>query len=486
MPHVSPLYGQSLTLLTDLYELTMACGYWRSGMAGHEAVFHLFYRRQPFGGGFAIACGLASVVEYVRSFRFDESDLAYLRTLRDNANRPLFEPAFIDLLGGMEFACDIDAIPEGTVVFPEEPLLRVKGPLPQCQWLETALLNLINFHTLIATKAARVCLAAQGDPVFEFGLRRAQGIDGGVSASRAAYVGGCAATSNVLAGKLYGIPVRGTHAHSWIMAFDTEQQAFDAYAEAMPDNSIFLVDTYDTIEGVKRAIQAGRRLAGQGHRMAGIRLDSGDIAELSIKARGLLDKAGFEDALIVASNELDEYVIADLKQRGARVNMWGVGTKLATAFEEPALGGVYKLSAIRKKDEEWRYRVKLSDDPAKVSNPGVLQVRRFRRAGQFDADAIYDENRPPDREWVITDLEDPGGRRAMSAELPGEDLLEPLFRGGRCVYQCPALPEIQGRTKAQLDSLPAEFKHLKDSATYPVGLEEGLSQLKQKLMAEVL
>jgi nicotinate phosphoribosyltransferase len=477
------LYGQSLALLTDLYEITMACGYWKSGMAEQEAVFHLFYRRQPFGGGFGIGCGLASVVEYLRAFRFDESDVAYLKTLRDNSGRPLFEAGFLDLLAKLDFACDIDAIPEGTVVFPEEPLVRVKGPLLQCQLLETALLNLINFQTLIATKAARVCLAAQGDAVFEFGLRRAQGVDGGVSASRAAYVGGCAGTSNVLAGKLYGIPVKGTHAHSWIMAFDTEQQAFDAYAEAMPDNSVFLVDTYDTIRGVKRAIQAGRRLAERGHRMAGIRLDSGDIAQLSIEARRLLDEAGFPDAAIVASNELDEYVIADLKQRGARVNMWGVGTKLATAFEEPALGGVYKLSAIRKEGADWRYRVKLSDEAAKVSNPGVLQVRRFRAAGEFEGDAIYDEIQPPRQGWVIAGFDDPS-RRPMSSALSSEDLLQPVFRAGRCVRDTPGLMEIQKRTRAQLDALPAACKRLKDPATYLVGLEEGLSRLKRKLLAE--
>jgi nicotinate phosphoribosyltransferase len=478
------LYGQSLALLTDLYEITMACGYWKSGMADHEAVFHLFYRRQPFGGGFSIACGLASVVEYVRGFHFDESDVSYLKVLCDNAGRPLFEPAFLELLQGMEFACDIDAIPEGTVVFPEEPLVRVKGPLLQCQLLETALLNLINFQTLIATKAARVCLAAQGDAVFEFGLRRAQGIDGGVSASRSAFVGGCVGTSNVLAGKLYGIPVKGTHAHSWIMAFDTEQEAFDAYAEAMPDNSIFLVDTYDTIEGVKRAIKAGRHLAERGHRMAGIRLDSGDIAALSIEARRMLDEAGFEDALIVASNELDEYVIAKLKERGARVNVWGVGTKLATAFEEPALGGVYKLSAIREKGENWRYRVKLSDEAAKVSNPGVLQVRRFRKAGGFEGDAIYDENQPRLQGWVITALDDSSRRQPMSSALSSEDLLQPVFRAGRCVYDMPALTEIQERAKAQLDALPDECKRLKAPASYLVGLEEGLSRLKRKLMEE--
>ena len=281
---LADLYRPSLSLLTDLYQLTMACAYWKSGLAEREAAFHLFFRHNPFGGGFAVACGLAYVIDFIRSFRLSESDVEYLAGLRGDDDRPLFDGEFLAFLGRLRLTCDIDAVPEGTVVFAHEPLVRVCGPIIVCQLLETPLLNLINFQTLIATKAARVCYAAGEDPVLEFGLRRAQGVDGALAASRAAYIGGCAATSNVLAGKLFGIPVRGTHAHSWVMLFDSELEAFQAYAAAMPNNCVFLVDTYDTLEGVRRAVQVGRWLRDRGQRLLGIRLDSGDLAYLSIGA----------------------------------------------------------------------------------------------------------------------------------------------------------------------------------------------------------
>ena len=318
-------------LLTDLYQLTMACGYWKSGRAEREAVFHLFFRHSPFQCGFTLTAGLAPTIEFLQSFRFTKDDLAFLSTLRGNDDQPLFDRGFLDYLETLRFSCDVDAIPEGTAVFPQEPLLRIQGPILQCQLFETALLNPINFQWLIATKAARVCLAARGEPVLEFGLRRAQGVDGALAASRAAYIGGCAATSNVLAAKLYGIPVRGTHAHSWVMSFDDEREAFRAYAEAMPNNCVFLVDTYNTLEGVRRAVEVGRLLRERGHEMVGIRLDSGDLAWLSVEARKILDAAGFPNAVIVASNDLDEHIIASLKEQGAMINVWGVGTKLVTA-----------------------------------------------------------------------------------------------------------------------------------------------------------
>ncbi|MFP6639848.1 MAG: nicotinate phosphoribosyltransferase, partial [Myxococcota bacterium] len=317
-------------LLTDLYQLTMAQGYWRSGRAGDEAVFHLFFRTLPFRGGYAIAAGLASVVERVEAFRFEAEETDYLATLEGNDGQPLFETEFLAYLRLLRFEGDLDALPEATVCFPHEPLLRMRGPIVAAQILETALLNVVNFQTLVATKAARVCQAAQGEPVLEFGLRRAQGVDGALSASRAAYLGGCASTSNVLAGQQYGIPVKGTHAHSWVMLFESELEAFQAYARAMPNNCVFLVDTYDTLRGVECAIEVGRALREEGHELVGIRLDSGDLAALSIEARRLLDGAGFESASIVASNDLDEGAIEELKERGARIGVWGVGTKLAT------------------------------------------------------------------------------------------------------------------------------------------------------------
>src|SRR6266849_1713418 len=372
----------------------MACAYWKSGTADKEAVFHLSFRAPPFQSGFTIACGLAQAIDHLQNLRFTDSDLAYLATILGRDRKPLFDPGFLEYLRKFEFSCDVDAIPEGTVVFPHEPMLRVQGPILQGQIIETPVLNFLNFQSLIATKAARVCLAARGDPVIEFGLRRAQGIDGGLTASRAAYVGGCAGTSNVLAGKTHGIPVSGTHAHSWAMSFDSELEAFAAYAKALPNNCIFLVDTYDSLEGVRHAVEIGRELRRQGHGLAGIRLDSGDLAFLSIKARKILDEAGFKDAVIVASNDLDEHIIESLKLQGATINVWGVGTKLVTAYDQPALGGVYKLSAIRKTDGSWEHKVKLSEQTAKVTNPGVLQVRRFQEGKEFIGDAIYDEARP--------------------------------------------------------------------------------------------
>ncbi|RYF55329.1 MAG: nicotinate phosphoribosyltransferase, partial [Cytophagaceae bacterium] len=336
------LYDTSLSLLTDLYQVTMAYGYWKSGTAEKEAVFNLYFRKNPFGGGFTVACGLANAIGYVTHFGFTKKDLRYLRTLTGSDGEPLFETAFLDYLGALKLTVDIDAMPEGTVVFPNEPLVRVRGPILQCQLLETPLLNLINFETLIATKAARLRLVADTDTLLEFGLRRAQGVDGGMTASRAAYIGGCDATSNVLAGKHYDIPVRGTHAHSWVMSFDSELEAFETYADVLPNNVTLLVDTYDTIQGVRNAIEAGQRLRERGYRLSGIRLDSGDLAYLSIEARKLLDAAGFTDTAIVASNDLDETIINSLKQQGAKITVWGVGTKLVTAYDQPALGGVYK------------------------------------------------------------------------------------------------------------------------------------------------
>ena len=304
MPRLSRIYQTSLGLLTDLYQLTMAAGYHRTGLAEREAVFHLFFRENPFGGGYAVSCGLATAIDYLRSWSFTEDDLAYLADQCGVDGKPLFDPRFLSYLAEQRFCCDVDAMEEGTVVLANEPMLRVRGPLLQCQLVETALLTLLNFETLIATKAARVTSAAGENPVLEFGLRRAQGIDGGLSASRAAFVGGCAATSNVLAGRLFGIPVRGTHAHSWIMCFDDELEAMQAYADAMPNNCVFLVDTYDSIQGVHNAVEVGRRLRKQGHEMVGIRLDSGDLTSLSIEARKILDDAGFPDAKIIASNDL--------------------------------------------------------------------------------------------------------------------------------------------------------------------------------------
>ena len=478
------LYRPSLALLTDLYELTMAYGYWKTGIRDRQAAFHLSFRENPFRGGLAIACGLATAVEYLEGLRFAEEDVAYLAGLEGNDGRPLFEAAFLDYLRGMRLACDVDAVPEGTVVFAHEPLVRVVGPLIQAQLVESALLNVVNFQTLVATKAARVVMAAAGDPVLEFGLRRAQGIDGGLSASRAAYVGGCAGTSNVLAGRLYGIPVKGTHAHSWVMCFDDELSAFRAYAEAMPNNCVFLVDTYDTLEGVRNAVRVGQWLRSHGHEMVGIRLDSGDLAYLSIEARRILDEAGFPKAVIVASNDLDEHIIASLKEQGATIGLWGVGTRLATAHDQPALGGVYKLSAIRDGDGPWHDKVKVSEQTIKVSNPGLLQVRRYHQAGRSIGDAIYDRHHAMPDGCTLVDPMDATRRKKIPEGTPFEDLLVPVFRGGRRVLEVPGVEEARERAKRQLATFHAGVRRFVHPHAYPVGLEEGLHDRKTEIILQ--
>jgi nicotinate phosphoribosyltransferase len=466
----------------------MAYGYWKNGRQGDEAVFQLFFRRHPFRGGFTVACGLSAVIEFLRNFNFAGDDLEYLGSLTGTDGQPLFERAFLDHLGQFRLTCDIDAVPEGTVVFPQEPLVRVRGNLLECQLLETPLLNLVNFQTLIATKSARVCLAARGEPVLEFGLRRAQGIDGGVTASRAAYVGGCAATSNVLAGKLYGIPVKGTHAHSWVMAFEDELTSFQAYAEAMPNNCVFLVDTYDTLEGVRRACQVGRWLREQGHEMVGIRLDSGDLAYLSIEARKILDAEGFPKAAILASSDLDEHLIASLKEQGAAISVWGVGTRLATAYDQPALGGVYKLSAIRSAGGTWQHKIKLSEQAIKISTPGMLQVRRYQGADGFVADAIYDElSEFPQRGQsgcTIVDPADATRSKVVPHDAPYEDLLKPVIRQGQLSADEPSLDAARRYAQEQLAGFHASIKRFINPHEYPVGLEESLHALKTRLILE--
>ena len=475
-----PPYGHSLALVADLYELTMACGYWREGLADRPAVFHHYFRTLPFRGGFAIAAGLGNALEWLRSLRFPADDLAYLATLQGEGGRPLFEEEFLEYLRELTFRCDVDAVPEGTAVFPNEPLVRIRGPLLQCQLAESAVLNIVNFQTLVATKAARVCRAAGDDPVLEFGLRRAPGIDGGLGASRAAYVGGCAATSNLLAGKTYGIPVRGTHAHSWVLSFDSETAAFEAYARAMPHNCVLLVDTYDTSSGIDRAIAAGRRLQERGHRLRGIRLDSGDLAALSVEARARLDAAGLSDTQIVASNDLDEFEIARLKRQGARIDIWGVGTSIAAAKGEAALGGVYKLALLGDGSGRWTARAKRSEDPSKASTPGMLQVRRYATRNGFAGDLLYDELHPPEGPWTGSDanLED-------SVAFGGacEDLLRSALRNGRPVGPPEALSDARGRCRKQLSRLPAEVLAPEPAQAYPVLTEVGLLQRQSALFA---
>jgi nicotinate phosphoribosyltransferase len=438
------LYRGGLGLLTDLYQISMAAGYHRAGLADRPAVFHLSFRTAPFGGQWAVAAGLETVAELLEAWRFDADDLDFLAGLVGADGEPLLPPAFLDWLGHQRMRCDVDIVPEGTVVFPQGPLLRVRGPLAQAQLLETPLLTLMNFQTLIATKAARMRLAAGDDQVLEFGLRRAQGIDGGLSASRAAYIGGADATSNVLAGRIFGVPVRGTHAHAWVMVWGDEREAFQRYAEALPNNCVFLVDTYDTLDGVRHAVEVGQWLKARGQRLLGVRLDSGDLLRLSVEARALLDAAGFPEAAVVASNDLDEHEILRLKSLGAPIAVWGVGTRLATGHDQSALGGVYKLGALQGVDGEWQDRVKLSEQPIKVSIPGMLQVRRRLRPedGLIDGDLIYDERDPA----------------PAVGHRDDHDLLIPVLRGGVRVAEPVSIHAARARTLAGLARLPAAVR----------------------------
>ena len=445
------------------------------------------FRKNPFSGGFAISCGLKHLIDWISNFHFDRSDVEYLGTLCGDNGEPLFSPEFLTYMSELKFTCDVHAVPDGTLVFAHEPLVRVVGPIVQCQLLESVILNIMNFQTLIATKSARVSLAAGDRPVIEFGLRRAQGIDGALAASYASYVGGCTSTSNVMAGKLYGIPVKGTHAHSWVMSFDSELQAFHAYADAMPNNTIFLVDTYDTLLGVAHAIKVGKYLRNNGHKLAGIRLDSGDLAYLSIEARKMLDEAGFNDAIILASNDLDEHVISSLNDQSARIDAWGVGTKLATAYDQPALGGVYKMSAVRNPSEDWQPKLKLSEQTAKISTPGILQVRRFidhlSEPPWFIGDMVFDESTPPDaNEQVIIDPMDFTRRKSFAKGAQSVDLLIPIFVKGKLRYPMPTIEQSKARVAEQLRHLHPTIKRLLNPHKYPVGLERNLHEVRTELI----
>jgi nicotinate phosphoribosyltransferase len=472
-------------LTTDLYEVTMACGYWKAGVSHHEAAFHVTFRHNPFGGQFTVACGLATAIDFLRTFHFTEAEIDYLALQHGNDGKPLFDSDFLDYLRRLCLSCDIDAVPEGTLVFPNEPLIRVCGPIIECQLLETALLTILNFQSLIATKAARVCLAAENDTVIEFGLRRAQGVDGGLSAARGAYIGGCAGTSNLQAGQRYGIPVSGTQAHSWITFFDSETEAFETYAKAMPNNCVFLVDTYNSLDGTRHAIDVARKLRRSRHEMIGIRLDSGDQAALSIETRRMLDRAGFTNAKIVCSGDLDEFAIAEMKRRGAKIDIWGVGTKLTTGQPDAALGGIYKLAAVRKPGELWQDRMKLSDDPAKTSYPGLLQVRRFHQPdGRFIADAIYEVEHAVSEPCVIVDLATEKATE-ISSRTKYADLLVPIFRGRDLVYRTPTIDASRERARQQLSCAPPEILQLHNPKPYKVALEKSLHELRSKLITRL-
>ena len=474
-------------LLTDLYQLTMAQGYWECGKADTQACFHMFFRDYPFNGGYAVACGMAQLADLVDGFTFSEDDLEYLASIPAPGGGMLFKPEFIDYLRDFKLSVDIEAVAEGEIVFPYEPLVRVTGPIMECQLLETALLNCVNFETLIATKAARVCMAAEA-PVAEFGLRRAQGAAGGVWASRAAVVGGCASTSNVLAGKLFDLPVSGTHAHSWVMSFPDELSAFRAYAKAFPTNCVLLVDTYDVAQGIKNAITVGLEMRERGEKLTGIRIDSGDLSWLAKMARTMLDEAGLTDCGIVLSNDLDEYTIRSIRDEGAQVMSGGVGTKLATAYDQPSLGGVYKLSATRENGESaWIDHVKISESSAKLTTPGVLNVRRYYfEDGRIAGDMVFDTNAAVNEGEVIVDPMDGLRRKDLSGKT-WRELLIPLARAGKTVLsdEFRSAKAAQARTKQGLATLDESQKRTLNPHTYPVGLDKDLFDRRRDLVAQL-
>ncbi len=475
-------------LLTDLYQLTMAQGYWETGQGATQACFHAYFRDYPFRGGYAIACGMDQLAELIDGFAFSAEDVDYLASLDAPSGGRLFKPAFLESLRTFSLRVDVDAVAEGAVVFPHEPIVRVMGPIMDCQLIETALLNCVNFETLIATKAARVCLAAHGLPVAEFGLRRAQGAGGGMWASRAAVVGGCASTSNVLAGKTYGLPVSGTHAHSWVMSFPSELEAFRAYACEFPRNCVLLVDTYDVEQGIRNAITVGLEMRARGERLAGIRIDSGDLAWLAKMARRMLDEAGLEDCGIVLSNDLDEYTIQSILDEGAPVSSWGVGTKLACAFDQPTLGGVYKLSATRAPGQaEWVDRLKISESAAKLTVPGVLDVRRYYNDdGTIAGDMVFDVNTGVDEGQVIVDPLDSMRRKKLAGKR-FSPMLEPLARNGQVVLDASgrSAMEAQRRCREGLACLDESQKRMLNPHTYPVGLEYGLCERRRALVGKL-
>jgi nicotinate phosphoribosyltransferase len=459
----------------------MAYGYFQLNMHKRQAVFHLLFRKNPFKNNYALCCGLESIKNFLQQWHFKEEDIAYLATLTNPNGKPLFSANFLDYLGSLKFTCDIDAIPEGNMVFAHLPLLRIQGPILECQLLESPLLNILNFQTLIATKASRVRRAAGNDEIIEFGLRRAQGPDGALSASRAAYIGGCNATSNVLAGKMYDIPVRGTHAHSWVTAFPSEAQAFQAYATIMPDNCTLLVDTYNTLQGVKNAIAIGKRLRKNAQAdLLGIRLDSGDMATLSKKARKLLDHAGFTQTHIIASNSLDEYIITELKKQHATINAWGVGTSLVTAYDQPALDGVYKLAALQNDDGSWDYKLKLSEQEIKVSNPGRHQVRRYFKENHALMDVIYDLDVNISSQPEAITLDPPLHHIYVNEFDRYEDLLIPVYRQGQLVEATNDIHNTRQFAMQEVD----KFIQQHGQGIYPVGLEKRLHALKQDLIKQ--
>lgn len=478
---------ENLALLTDLYQITMMQGYYDNNIHHNKVVFDLFYRRNPSDGGYAIAAGLEQAAKYLSELNFSEDDLDYLKSLE------LFSEEFLGYLKNLKFTGEVYAVPEGTVVFPYEPLLRIRANLVEAQLIETALLNIINHQSLIATKSSRVKWAAGNDNVMEFGLRRAQGPDAGVYGARAAIIGGCSGTSNVLTGKKFNVPVRGTQAHSWVMTFPDELAAFRAYAEVFPKGCLLLVDTYDTLKsGVPNAITVFEEMKKNGVLGAGfgIRLDSGDMAYLSKQARIMLDEAGFKEAVICASSDLDEHLIASLKSQGAKITLWGVGTSLITSKDCPAFGGVYKLAAEENENGKIITKIKLSENPEKVTNPGIKKIVRIyeKQTHKIKADLITLDEEVFDETKDLTIFDQLATWKKMSlkgGEYETRELLKPVFIDGECVYEFPTVAEISKYCEEELETLWDEYKRIVNPHVLPVDLSEKLYNLKQNMIKAV-
>ena len=477
---------RNLTLLTDLYELTMMQGYYEKGQ-NENVIFDVFFRQNPCNNGYSVCAGLDQVIDYIKNLHFTYDDVDYLRGLG------IFKEDFLHYLSGFHFSGDIYAIPEGTVVFPKEPLLKVVAPIMEAQLVETAILNIINHQSLIATKTSRIVFAANGDGIMEFGLRRAQGPDAGLYGARAAMIGGCVGTSNVLAGQMFDVPVMGTHAHSWIMSFPDEYTAFKTYAEMYPDNCTLLVDTYDTLKsGVPNAIRVFQEFKDAGKPLIkyGIRLDSGDLAYLSKEARKMLDEAGFPEATICASNDLDEFLLHDLKMQGAAIDSWGVGTNLITSKDCPSFGGVYKLAAIQNEEGEFVPKIKISENTEKITNPGNKTIYRIyeKASGKIKADLICfaDEVIDPKQDLLLFDPMDTWKKiKLAGGTYAVREILLPIFKNGESLYKSPTLKEIAAYCREEKDTLWDETKRLFYPHRVYVDLSQKLYAVKQSLLDQM-
>jgi nicotinate phosphoribosyltransferase len=473
------LRSGNLTLDTDLYEITMVAGYRSLGRSKRKACFDLYYRQNPDNGAFCVFAGIKTVIDYINNLRLYPDDLDYF------AGTKIFSKEALDQLSkGFQFTGDISAVPEGTIVFPNEPLIRVVAPIDEAQIIETTLLALVGHQTLIATKAARMCIASRGAPVVDFGTRRAHGVEAALYGARAAYIGGCTGTSNCKAGKLFGIPVRGTHAHSWVESFDSEMESFEAFSEIYPENCVLLVDTYDTLEGVRNAVKVAVRMKARGKRLAGIRIDSGDLAYYSKAARHILDTEGLHDVKILASSDLDEWLIESLRDQGACIDIWCVGTRLMTSYQTPALGVVYKLMAVEREDGAFVPKIKISQNPRKVTNPGIKKIIRFYNGNdRMVGDILCGINEPIPRQENVRAHHPMYDymKKVYRPPYNAEEIMVPVFVDGKQVYES-NLNEARERAKRGLNSLEPEYKRFSNPHIYKVSLSDSVYLIKKELL----